>query len=347
MYRKITLLILLLTTTAGLGACARNTPVSAVSFPGFGDTVVISLPGTSPSKAEAIFSQLRKDIEYMQDSWNPSIPGPLARTNLLLSSMQEFSAPPSLIPLIRLGQQYAELTQGLYDPAVGKLTRPYKPASPTKESEANRKVSFLDNAAIIDQMPSALDIEISGYHLRSSNPHTSLDFGIMRKGYAFEICAQLLRDAHISNGSIKIGADVRTLGSRSGQPWHAAIPRGDANGLLATLDIVNEAVMTLSQFQPQSSGNNYSGYPVVDPETGQLVTHTKSVTVVHPDAVHASVAAHALFASGPERWSSTARLLGIDDLVITDGDGIVHISESLLERINFVDHDTRYRTITL
>ena len=116
--------------------------------------------------------------------------------------------------------------------------------------------------------------------------------------------------------------------------------------MLATLDIVNEAVMTLSQFKPQSSGNSYSGYAVVDPETGQLVTHTRSVTVVHPDAVHASVATHALFASGPERWTSTARLLGIDDLLITDADGVVHISESLLERITFVDHDTRYRTIT-
>lgn len=347
MYRKTLLLIAVVAITLALGACARNTPVSAVSFPGFGDTVVISLPGTSPSKATAIFSQLRKDIEYMQDSWNPAIPGPLARTNLLLSSMQEFSAPPSLIPLIRLGQQYAEMTEGLYDPAVGKLTRPYQPAKPTKESEANLKVSFLDNAATIDQMPSALDIEISGYHMRSNNPHTSLDFGLMKKGYALEICAQLLRDANISNGSIKIGADIRTLGSRSGQPWHAAIPRGDSKGLLATLDIVNEAVMTLSQFRPQSSGNSYTGHPVIDPETGQLVTHTMSVTVVHPDAVHASVAAHALFASGPERWVSTASLLGIDDLIITDADGIIHVSESLLERIRFIDHDTHYRTITL
>lgn len=347
MYRKLIVLTTLLAMTLGLGACARNTPVSAVSFPGFGDTVVISLPGTSPAKAEAIFSQLRKDIEYMQDSWNPSIPGPLARTNLLLSSMQEFSAPPSLIPLIRLGQQYAEMTEGLYDPAVAKLSRQYKPAAPTRESEANRKVSFLDNAEIINDMPSALDIEISGYRLRSNNPHTSLDFGLMKKGYALEICAQLLRDANISNGSIKIGADIRTLGSRSGQPWHAAIPRGDADGILGTLDIVNEAIMTLSQFKPQSTGSSYTGYPVIAPDTGQLVSHTRSVTVVHPDAVHASVAAHALFGSGPERWSSTARLLGIDDIVITDADGVIHISESLLERITFVDHDLQFKPIAL
>jgi len=34
-------------------------------------------------------------------------------------------------------------------------------------------------------------------------------------------------------------------------------------------------------------------------------------------------------------------------MIITDGDGMIHISESLLERIRFVDHDTRYKTIVL
>jgi hypothetical protein len=43
----------------------------------------------------------------------------------------------------------------------------------------------------------------------------------------------------------------------------------------------------------------------------------------------------------------TARLLGIDDIVITDADGVIHISESLLERITFVDHDIQYKPIAL
>jgi thiamine biosynthesis lipoprotein len=347
MYRKATILILAVLLAGLSGACSRNTPVSAVSFPGFNDTVVISLPGTSRSKAETIFSQIRKDIDYMQNSWDPSIPGPLARTNLLLSSMQEFSAPPSLIPLIRLGQQYSEMTGGLYDPAIAKLTEYYTAEKPTVESADNLKVSFLENAAVLSDLPSAADIQINGYRLQGTNPNLKLDFGILKKGYALEICAQLLRDANISNASIKIGPDVRTLGSRSGEPWRAVIPRGDAVGILATLDITNEAVMTLNQFHPQSTENMSSGYPVIDPATGKLIDHTKSVTVIHPDAVHASVAAHALFASGSEKWAETARLLGIEDAVITDASGAVHITQNLAPRLRFVNHDTAFTTIEL
>lgn len=347
MYRTIKILIMAVFSSALLSACSKNTPVSAVSFPGFNDTVVISLPGTSQNKADTIFSQIRKDIEYMQRSWDPSVPGPLARTNLLLGSMQEFSAPPSLIPLLRLGQQYAELTGGLYDPALAKLTERYMASEPTKIEEANRKVTFLDNASVISDLPSAADILINGYHLQSTSPNTKLDFGILKKGYALELCAQLLRDAHISNASIKIGQDIRTLGSRSGEPWRATIPRGDAIGVLATVDIVNEAVMTLTQFHPQSTHNRTSGYPVIDPGSGKLVTHTRSVTIIHPDAVHASVAAHAVFASGREKWTETARLLGIDDMVITDASGVVHITDSLAKRLDFVNHNTQYETISL
>ena len=134
MYRKIKVLMLAIAVLGLASGCSRNTPVSVVSFPGFNDTVVSSLPGTSEIKAETIFSQIRKDIDYMQKSWDPSIPGPLARTNLLLSSMQEFSAPPSLIPLIRLSQQYSEMTGGLYDPAAARLTEYYTAAEPTIES---------------------------------------------------------------------------------------------------------------------------------------------------------------------------------------------------------------------
>lgn len=347
MYRKIKVLMLAITVLGLASACSRNTPVSVVSFPGFNDTVVISLPGTSRYKAETIFSQIRKDIDYMQNAWNPSIPGPLARTNLLLSSMQEFSAPPSLIPLIRLSQQYSEMTGGLYDPAAARLTEYYTAAQPTTESAANQKVSFLENAEVISDLPSASDIVINGYRLQGKNPNIKLDFGILKKGYALEICAQLLRDANISNASIKIGPDIRTLGSRSGEPWRAAIPRGDAVGILATLDITNEAVMTLTQYHPQSTENRASGYPVIDRETGKLIEHTRSVTVIHPDAVHASVAAHALFASGPGKWAETARLLGVADAVITDASGAVHITDDLADRLRFVNHNTAFETISL
>jgi thiamine biosynthesis lipoprotein len=140
---------------------------------------------------------------------------------------------------------------------------------------------------------------------------------------------------------------MRTLGSRSGEPWRAAIPRGDAVGILATLDITNEAVMTLTQYHPQSTENRASGYPVIDRKSGKLIEHTRSVTVIHPDAVHASVAAHALFASSPGKWVETARLLGIEDAVITDASGVVHITDNLAERLRFVNHNTAFETISL
>ncbi|MEJ2322315.1 MAG: hypothetical protein P8Z31_08250 [Gammaproteobacteria bacterium] len=90
-----------------------------------------------------------------------------------------------------------------------------------------------------------------------------------------------------------------------------------------------------------------SGYPVINPATGKLIDHTKSVTVIHPDAVHASAAAHALFASGPGKRAETARLLGIEDAVITDASGTVHITQNLAPRLRFVNHDTDFTTIEL
>lgn len=338
---KITSQILLFLSTAGLlllPACSKNAPVYSTTFSTAGERIHIAVTSTSDSKAKRIFSQIQEDSLYIEKYWNPLRSGSLRRTNTLLASSKQFSAPPSIIPMIRLSQKYAQLSNGKYDAARGRYLKAWGYYGNQEETPSTLTKSSTAAAAGIPLQPPprSSDVRIDDFRLQTDNSNVMFDFGLLGKGYSLEMFAKSLKENGVYNALISLGGDFKAIGTRSGESWNVGIPRGDNTGVLATISIEEgESVMTLGSYRAQSAASRPLNYPVYDPATHLPVKHTTSVTVLHRDATLASAAAQAIFVAGPQNWQQTAAEMGVNEVLLIDNAGKIHLSANMHERLDF------------
>ncbi len=321
-----------------LAGCTKNDPVYSTTFTVAGERTHIAITSTSKTRALRIFSQLKEDNLYIEKYWNPRRSGTLRRTNTLLASGKQFSAPPSIIPMIKLSQKYAQLSNGKYDAARGKYLHSWGYYS-NQEGEAASATKTSLSAASGESLlppPRSSDVSIDDFRLQTDNPNVMFDFGLLGKGYSLEMFAKSLKENGIYNAIINLGGDFKAVGTRSGEPWNIGIPRGDNTGVLATINIAEgESVMTLGSYRAQSIASSPLNYPVYDPATHAPVEHTTSVTVLHRDATLASAAAQAIFVAGPQLWQQTAIEMDVDEVLLIDNTGKIHLTASMHDRLDF------------
>jgi thiamine biosynthesis lipoprotein len=169
-----------------LPSCSKNDPVYSTTFAIAGERIHIAITSTSKARALRIFSQLKEDSLYIEKYWNPRRSGTLRRTNTLLASSKQFSAPPSIIPMIKLSQKYAQLSNGKYDAARGKYLHSWGYYS-SQEAEAASGESLLPP-------PRSSDVSIDGFRLQTDNPNVMFDFGLLGKGYSMEMFEKSLKE---------------------------------------------------------------------------------------------------------------------------------------------------------
>ncbi len=333
-----------------LSACTKNDPVYSTTFSVAGERIHIAITSTSKTRALRIFSQLKEDSLYIEKYWNPLRSGTLRRTNTLLASGKEFSAPPSIIPLIKLSRKYALLSNGKYDAARGKYLHAWGYYKNREPAAAAIKTSLaVAPGESLQPPPRSADVSINDFRLQTDNPNVMFDFGLLGKGYSLEMFAKSLKENGIYNAIINLGGDFKAIGTRSGEAWNVGIPRGDNTGVLATINIAQgESVMTLGSYRAQSVASRPLNYPVYDPATHAPVEHTTSVTVLHRDATLASAAAQAIFVAGPQLWRQTAKEMGVDEVLLIDNRGKTHLTASMHERLDFtqINPDVEISTLS-
>lgn len=300
----------------------------------FNNEIEITLYGVDNTMATRAFATLKEDFEYMHFMWHPWQPGPLGRTNELLAMTGEFSANPSVLPLIEKSRTLSHASNYLYNPAIGKLNALWgfhQDTIPNRPPPAAQQI-----ASLVMQNPTINDIQLNGVRMRGMNPALQLDFGAVAKGLAMERESIALKNLGIEHACINAGGDVKVIGKRGDQPWQITIPDPRDNEMLAALDVYDgESVFTTkdSDHFYEYKGKRY--HHVLDPRTGYPVEHTMMVTVIHPDALTAAAATTALFVAGPEEWRSIADSMDITRVMLIDKQGLAHVTPAMAKRVRF------------
>lgn len=323
---------LLLLVPLLLGGCRGEAPVYTTSFDTLGHLGSLSLVGIDIAVAEAISCEIKHNFAFITEHWQTKQQGPMARVNHLLRQGEPFIAPPSILPLVRLGQKYAELTGGLLNPAMGGLIALWgfhgpspRAARPPSGQEINRLVSAA---------PSMDAVRIDGLILASTSRAVQLDFEGLVTGYGIDLAIDYLREQGIDNAMLRIGNDLRAIGDRAGKPWRVAILRPSGSGVYGFVEISgNASVFTTGDYERSFFFNGRTYHHLIDPRTGKPADATRAVTVIHPDAVTADAAARALFIAGPAQWWSVAAAMGVKQVLLFDRAGVAHMSPSMAERL--------------
>lgn len=229
--------------------------------------------------AEQRFSRFREDSE-------------LSRLNRARSP---FPASPELFAILLRARSYVELTDGLFDPAVGSAMialgydRSFAPGTLDRDASGERgeRCSFLEVV---------LDAE---HRVVTRPPHIHLDLGGMVNGATVDRAAVLLAPS----GAIDAGGDAYLRGhsTEDEEPWLVEVedPR-DPSKTLVTVAAANSAVATSAGNRRRWRAGGQWVHHLIDPRTQRSAAEELlQVTVFAPSTELADVLAKVAFVLGP------------------------------------------------
>lgn len=152
-----------------------------------------------------------------------------------------------------------------------------------------------------------------------------LDFGGIGKEYAADRAQSLLAQAGVHRGFVNLGGDLRVLGPRAdGRPWRFGIqhPR-ELGSLCASVELRDGALATSGDYERffiTAEGRRCCH--VLDPRSGQPVTHWQSVSVVAPVCAAAGALA------------TIAMLLGSDGTAFLRNQGVAFLAIDAAGRVD-------------
>lgn len=249
--------------------------------------------------------------------------GALAQFNRRLIAGQKAEIPPALQTLFRRAWDARRLSGGLFEPRIASLVRLW---------------GFDDVARLRSEPPTQIEIDALLAALHAAPDYdggteygpargVGWDFGGIGKGHIVDHVLERLRSHGYENASLDAGGNLAVRGRRNERPWRIGIrdPRAAAvPQLLATLDALDEAVITHGDDQRyfEYGGKRYAH--LLDPRTGWPVQGLRSLTVVHADATVADAAGGALFVAGAGGWRELAHRMRVEQvLVLTDRDELL------------------------
>ena len=326
----LTLLLIFLINACG----AQQAQLYQQQFLLFGTLVDISIWSADQQQAQHAIAEITADMEKMHNEWHAWHDSPLTRLNKALASGQPATVPPSIIPLIQKSMALSNASDGLFNPAVGKLISLWgfqqddaPIATPPESSEIN---------AITALQPKMQDMTLVRDKLQSSNPNVQLDFGAIAKGYAVDLAIEKLRALGIHNAIVNAGGNLRVIGKHGDRPWRIGIRNPRGPGVLASVEARgDESMLTSGDYERffEYKGKRY--HHIIDPRTGYPASGFASVTVIYHDAATADAASTALFVAGPQHWRDVAKKMGVQHIMLVDDKGHVTMTPAMAERVRF------------
>jgi len=306
---------LLLAVCTLLASCGEPAREQHREDHAFGGPVRITVYNLPPAAAESALERALADLHFIEQVTHPWNPGPMGRTNELLSLAGEFSANPSLLPLIEQATRWAEASGNRFNPAAGRLIQAWglhTPMPPEETPPAPERLQPLLEAA-----PTMGDITIDGIRMRTTNPAVKLDLGEFARGAALQTAVDRLREAGVKRAALRAEESAFALGdgitlpvTLDGRPLRVVLPAD--TGLY---------VVHNSSDPFEHRERRY--YRLINPRTGRPAA-ARAAAVIVPDMARGAAAATALAIAGVSEWREVAAAMEIQRAVLIDSEGRLH-----------------------
>jgi thiamine biosynthesis lipoprotein len=300
----------------------------------FGTLIDITTQGVDAAQSRTAIQAVDALYQQQHRNWHAWQRGALDDLNRAIAAGKPWQTEPSIVQLIRMGQTFERLSDGLFNPAIGELLAlwGFQQDAPEGPPPSPQQIN-----AWLSHKPSSLQLAIDGNTVRSSNPHVQLDFGGFAKGYSVGKAVELLENRGIHNLIVNAGGDLCLRGNRGGnKPWRIGIRHPRRDGALATLQLQGAAcVFTSGDYERHFTFKGKRYHHILDPRNGYPATGTHSVTVIADDPALADAAATALFVAGAEHWQSVAVSMGVREVLRIDDQEVAWITPRLAQRIEF------------
>lgn len=323
-----------------LAACAKE-PVYQEQAYVFGTQVDVTIYGENETKARQAVVLVMHEFQRLHDELHAWKPSELSALNAAIAQGKSRQVSPELAAMLEDATRVSARSDGLFNPAIGGLIQAWGfQADDFKAVLPDQKKI----AALVKANPRMNDLVIHGTEVASRNRAVKLDLGGYAKGYALDRAAAILRQQGIRDALINIGGNVLALGTHGSRAWRVGIQHPRKPGPLATLELGDgEAIGTSGDYQRffELDGKRYCH--LIDPRSGYPVQGVEAVTIL-THGEHAGLLSDAsskpLFISGTQGWAAAAREMNLDEAMLVDAQGVVHLTPAMQKRLKFTDEAT-------
>ncbi len=312
----------------------------------FGTLVEVTIYGESEQHAKQATAAVMQEFQRLHNMLHAWKPSELSDLNKAIADGRSRVVSKELAAMLQDAAAVSKQSQGLFNPAIGGLVALWGfHADDFKPVEPNEKVIAQWVAANPQMSDLSFMPDKDGVLVRSSNKAVQIDLGGYAKGYALDRAVELLRKFGIHNALINIGGNIMALGQHGKKSWRVGIQHPRQSGALAAIELHDgEAIGTSGDYQRyfMLGGKRYCH--LIDPQSGYPMQGVEAVTIV-THGMHAGVLSDAdskpLFISGVQGWRQAASRMGLDDAMLVDEAGNIHITNELKKRLEFTDKKLR------
>lgn len=319
--------------------CGKTTapPYAQESFV-FGTRVQLSIWGASEAQAKQAASAVMADLDRLHSKLHAWKPGPLTQLNQALANSRKPQViDTEMAQLLMLSQTYAEHSDQLFNPAIGKLVGAWG-------FHADQFVPHSPEPAVLASLlkaaPSMADLTLSASTVASRNPSLQLDLGGVAKGWALDREISYLQQLGIHNALLNIGGNVRAIGKKGDQAWRVGLQHPRKSEPMAWLELNDgEAIGTSGDYQRYFELDGQRYCHLLDPRTGQPASGMQAATVVVANASDAGARSDAatkpLFIDGIRNAMNHASKFGLNWILLIDAHGKIYATRTAKQRLHW------------
>lgn len=270
-------------------------------------------PGYLPLQpVQALVQSVLDEVIAQMSNWEPD--SLITRYNRAAAGSY-FDLPPEFTRVLQAALHWAGASGGAMDPTMGALVSLWgfgPGAQPGKAPAAIQPQATAIAAAMAQAGHVRLNWQAGQALLQPGG--VELDFCGIAKGFAVDWVVERLQQSGWASGLFEIGGELRGWGGKpDGKPWQVQM------GGLATRDY-EPLIVGLSSGAFATSGDYWHHFEAdgrryshtLDPRTGSPIAHRlASVTVFHPECMHADALATVLTVLGPGEGLAFAERHGI------------------------------------
>ena len=320
-----------------LSACGKE-PLYQEQGYVFGTLVEVSIYGESEARAKLATAAVMQEFQRLHDLLHAWKPSELSELNAAFARGEGKVVTPELAAMLEDAAQLSQQSQGLFNPAIGGLVAvwgfhadEFKPVQPDEKLIAQWLAAN----------PQMSDITFAAGQAISRNKAVQLDLGGYAKGYALDRAVELLHKQGVHNALINIGGNIIALGQYGKRPWRVGIQHPRKSGALASLELQDgEAIGTSGDYQRYFMLGEQRYCHLIDPRRGRPMQGVQAVTILTHGAhagVLSDVASKPLFINGIVGWRAAAAQMGLNEAMLVDAAGRIHLTGALQKRLEFAD----------
>lgn len=339
---KILFIFLLLSL---LSACGKEPFYQEQAYV-FGTLVDVSIQGEDEDKARQAIAAVLGEFQRLHDMLHAWKPSELHDLNAAIAKGKSKRVSPELEAMLRDAARVSAQSEGLFNPAIGGLIQLWGFQADDFKAELPDAKKI---AALVKAKPQMKDLVMNVETVSSRNRAVKLDLGGYAKGYALDHAAAILKERGINNALINIGGNVMALGRHGKRPWIIGIQHPRRPGPLAILELHDgEAVGTSGDYQRyfELEGKRYSH--LIDPRSGYPAQGVQAVTILvrgENAGLRSDADSKPLFISGKQGWEDAARRMRLEEVLLVDDQGVVHLTAAMQKRLKFTDESTPRKVI--